>query len=88
MSIAEDDDIETQMIRFIERDVLDHFNNLLPIDGRDIIEIFNTSPGPEVGIALNLARQFWESGVRDRDQLLQRLYDEWESHGGRSIEVT
>jgi len=75
-SVADADDIENQMVRRIERDILDHFNNLLPIDGRDVMEVLGIEPSPEVRMALNYARQLWESGIRDKEELLRCLLHE------------
>ena len=80
-TIPEGDDPEGQITRLIERDVLDHFESALPIDGRDAMDILALNPGPEVGEALRLARRLFRSGTTDRAELLERLVIEYRSGG-------
>ena len=72
-SLPDRDDPEGYMIRMIERDLLDHFAEVLPIDGRDVMNALGLDPGPEVGSALHRARELFRSGVRDPTKLLERL---------------
>ena len=72
-TIPEGDDPESQITRLIERDVLDHFESALPIDGRDVMDVLRLDTGPEVGEALMRARQLHQSGITDRAELLERL---------------
>ncbi len=72
-TIPEGDDPEDQVVRLIERDVLAHFESVLPIDGRDVMYVLKLARGPEVGEALRLARRLLGSGVTDREELLERL---------------
>jgi len=67
---------EGHMIRMIERDLLEHAADVLPIDGRDIMSALGLKPGPEVGSALYRAREFFRCGIRDREPLLERLKDD------------
>ena len=67
------------MVRRIERDVLDYFNNLLPIDGRDVIDELGVPQGLEVGKVLAKARQLLATGIRDRETMLQILGKRLES---------
>ena len=87
-SLPEGDDPESQMIRMIERDLSDHAALVLPIDGRDVMSALGLDPGPEVGAALDRARELFRSGIRDREQLLARLKDDRPSlpgeHGEKS----
>ena len=80
-AIPEGDDPESQITRLIERDVLDHFESALPIDGRDLMDTLGLAPGPEVGEALRRARQLHRSGITDRAELLERLAAEYRSGG-------
>lgn len=75
-SIPGGDDPESQMIRMIERDLLDYVEEVLPIDGRDVMSTLGLAHGPEVGIALHRARELFRCGIRDREQLLSRLETE------------
>lgn len=67
------DDPVGPMERIIERDLLDHAAEILPLDGRDIMNALDLEPGPEVGKALHRAREVWREGVRDRAGILKRL---------------
>ena len=72
-TVSEEDDPKGAVIRIIERDLLDHASDILPIDGEDVMNALGLEPGPEVGSALRYARELLRSGIRDRKQLLQRL---------------
>ena len=74
-NLPDGENLQSHMIRRIERDVLDYLNNLLPIDGRDVIEILGVEPGPDVGKVLNHARQLLASGIRQRETMLHHLLD-------------
>ena len=67
------DDLEGQMVRMVERDLLDHAAEVLPIDGRDIMDALGLDAGPEVGKALHRARELFRSGERDSKMILERL---------------
>ncbi len=77
-TVPEEDDPQAAVIRIIERDVINHTSDILPIDGRDVIAALGMTPGPEVGAALLRARELHRSGIRDREQLLQGLR-EWQA---------
>lgn len=64
--------IERHMIRVIERDVLNHFDAVLPIDGNDMISL-GVPQGPQVREALGIARELERTGLRERDELLEAL---------------
>lgn len=71
--------IETEIVRFIERDVLNHFDNKLPIDGRDIIKL-GISKGRPVGDALRKARELYMlDRSLSRQDLLDRIGEEFQS---------
>ena len=72
-TIPSDDDPQILLVRLIERDVLDHFESVLPIDGRDVMDALGLATGREVGTALRRARWFFDSGIREPKQLLNRL---------------
>ena len=76
-TIPESDEPEPSLVRLVERDVLDHFGSVLPVDGREIMLKLNLAPGPEVGEALNDARRLYRAGVTDKDELLERLLEEY-----------
>ena len=58
-------DVEGHVTRVIERDVLNHFDNVLPIDGNDILAL-GVPQGPLVRQALNIARELMRAGHRDK----------------------
>ena len=60
------------IIRVIERDVLNHLDGVLPIDGTDILAM-GVPQGPLVSVALNKAREYMRTGKKTRDELLQIL---------------
>ena len=72
-SLPDRDDPEGCMIRMIERDLLEHATQLLPIDGRDVMKSLGIGPGPEVASALGRAREIYRSGIHDPKVLLERL---------------
>ena len=76
-SLPEDVDLETRVICMIETDLLDHAAHILPIDGRDIMRVLNIDPGPEVGVALRRARDIFRSGIRDTEELLIQLCNDF-----------
>ena len=86
-TIPNDDDPQILLTRLIERDILDHFESVLPIDTHDVMDALDITPGPEVGSALRRARWFFDSGVRDPKQLLSRLKLEEISPAVSSFEV-
>ena len=67
------------MIAMIEKDLLDHIDETLPIDGRDVMSVLQLDTGPAVGEALRRARDHFRSGTRNRAQLLTILVEEYES---------
>lgn len=65
-TVPEEDDPERAVIRIIERDLLNHASDILPIDGRDVMSALDLGPGPVIGSALQYARELFRSGIRDR----------------------
>ena len=66
-------DLESEMLRVMERDLLAHAEDVLPIDGRDVMAKLNLIPGPDVGRALRRARVMLRSGIRQPQALLAAL---------------
>lgn len=79
LRLPEHDDPRGHMLRLIERDLLDWADEILPIDGRDVMTALKLNPGPEVGDVLRRARELVRSGVRDRRVLIERLIAEHQS---------
>lgn len=75
-TVPEEDDPKQAVVRIIERDLLNHASDILPIDGRDVMSALGLGPGPAIGSALQHARELFRSGVRGRAQLLERI-KEW-----------
>lgn len=73
--LPEGDDVETEMIQLIERDVLNFFHNVLPIDGRDILNL-GVPEGHLVDMYLLKARDFMLNGNRSREELLDSIEKE------------
>ena len=72
-TVPDADDPRRAITRLIERDLIDHTNDVLPIDGQDVMASLGLPPGPRVGDVLRRARELFRSGIRDRQQLLGRL---------------
>ena len=67
------DDSESHLLRMMERDLLAYVEDVLPVDGRDVMEALELEPGREVGSALRRARELFRKGVRDREAILAGL---------------
>ena len=67
-----EDDTESHITRVIERDVLNHLDGILPIDGRDVLAM-GIPQGPAVGRALLKAKELMRMGHKDRGELLRIL---------------
>ena len=76
-TVPDEDDPRKKVIGIIERDILDYTSDILPIDGEDVMSVLNLSPGPKVGDALRRTRELFRSGIRDPEQLLECLTDEF-----------
>ena len=72
-TVPDADDPRRAVTRLIERDVVDHTNDVLPVDGEDVMTSLGLPPGPRVGDALRRARVLFRAGVRDRQRLLDQL---------------
>ena len=83
-TVPQDADLEVLVVRLIERDLLDHFESVLPIDGNDVMSILNIDPGPEVAEALRTARRLFNAGTTDRGDLLCKLAIGYSLNDGRS----
>jgi hypothetical protein len=87
-SLAEGDNLEAQVIRLIERDLLDYVADVLPIDGRDVMSALALDPGPAVARVLHRARELYRSGITDRDRLLAKLAEPFEAAEGDAVTET
>ena len=72
-SLSADSDLEYQARRRIESDVIDYFSNMLPIDGKDVMQYLGIEPGPQVSQALTYARAFFDPKVHDKEALLEGI---------------
>ena len=64
------------LTRAVERDLLEHANQLLPLRADEIILAMGISPGPEVGRWLKRAQELHRSKPRSRDELLSAVIAE------------
>ncbi len=71
--LPEGEDLEARMIRVIERDVLNHFDGVLPIGGRDVMFELGIPQGPLVKLALLKAREHLLEGSKSKEELLNLL---------------
>ncbi|MEU4383228.1 hypothetical protein [Micromonospora echinofusca] len=74
--VSEDGDLEDETRKLIERALLAEAVSVLPITGRDVIDYFDISPGPEVGRLLECARRLYSDQPSDRAALLVRIKNE------------
>ncbi len=66
-------EFEIEARKLVEHALLTATTPALPITGRDIMDTFNISPGPQVGELLARARQIYDSEPCSRETLLIRL---------------
>lgn len=74
--LPEGEDIEAKIILVIERDVLNHFDDVLPIGGSDIIFELGIPQGPLVKLALLKAREHNLDGNKSREELLNFIRED------------
>jgi hypothetical protein len=70
------DAVDDVLTRAIQRDLLEHANQILPLRADEIILAMGLSPGPEVGRWLRRAQELRRSKPRSRDELLGALLAE------------
>lgn len=58
------------VVRRIEKDLLDHARQMLPISSIEIMEAFELGPGPQLLRAIRIAHASFEAGVVSRRELL------------------
>lgn len=73
--LSEDCNFEEEARKLIERAMLTETAAVLPITGRDVMDVFDISPGPQVGHLLERARRMYEEQPCSREALLLRLRD-------------
>lgn len=61
----------------VERSLLKSPKRLLPLNGSDVIEHLGISPGPRVGNILQRAQDLFDSGVSQRESLIELLKSEF-----------
>ncbi len=72
-TLPEDADLQREMERLIDAEVANHFNALLPLTTRELMEVLNLDPGPRVKTAIEALRRAHESGIRDRNELIATI---------------
>lgn len=73
LQITNESDREFAIRQCVERVLLIEVSELLPITGRDIIDIFGVAPGKKVGELLKQARKIYEGTQCTRNELLDLL---------------
>jgi hypothetical protein len=76
-ALPEDADPEHEIERLIDAEVANHFHSALPVRTRELMDVLELGPGVEVKRAIELARRIFESGVRDREELLAKVRAEF-----------
>lgn len=66
-------DPEVEARKLVERSLLTDLDAVLPVTGKDIIEMLNVSPGPKVGELLRIARGLYLRDRCSKDALLKAL---------------
>lgn len=82
--LPEGDNLIDRLLAMMERDLLAHVEDVLPVNGREIVDAFGMDPGPDVGRALRLAQKLFRDGLRDRQAILDRLSSDqrlWRTSG-------
>ncbi len=62
--------------KLIEYALLTLATPVLPITGKDIIEVLDVAPGPEIGRLLDRAHGLYRESPCSRETLLERLIEE------------
>ncbi|MEU1159779.1 hypothetical protein ABZ372_02695 [Streptomyces sp. NPDC005921] len=73
LRITSESNLEFAARQCIERALLTEIAKLLPITGKDIIEVLEVEPGKRVGELLQEAQKLYEEHQYPRDQLLDQL---------------
>ena len=71
--VPPNDNPEGRLLRFIERDLLDYREPILPIDSNDVMLALELAPGQRIADALSLARVMFKEGRTDADSLVRGL---------------
>lgn len=66
-------DLQAELMRLIENEMLRAEDGVLPISGNDIVTELDIRPGPEVGRLLRMARQEYARGVTSALDLMKYL---------------
>ena len=75
-TIPVDDAPEMLVVRLIERDLLEHYRAVLPIDSNDVMAALELQPGQDVALAMSIAYRMFDSGLSDPVRLLAEL-EQW-----------
>jgi hypothetical protein len=66
-------DFRLEARKLIEFKLLENFQERLPITGKDIMNIFELSPGPNIGKLLNIAKEIYDRDPCNKEILLSQL---------------
>jgi hypothetical protein len=67
--------------RLIDGQVADHFRSQLPIRATEIMEALDLEPGLQVKKAIDIVKRLHESGIRERQELLEQTRAELKRMG-------
>lgn len=80
-ALPQEANLQREIARIIEQELMEHAAQSLPIDGRDIMERLNIPPGREVAGMLQRAKELFRDGVRDPEDILRELGEEHLNRG-------
>jgi len=66
-------DFDFEVTRLVEMAMLSEDGVILPITGRDVVDVLQIRPGPEIGVLLEEARRHFEVNRSTREELLDHL---------------
>lgn len=70
---TDDCDFENEARKLIEHALLSEQQNILPLNGKDIMNIFHIAPGPKLAEVLNLARDLFTIQPCSKNELITKL---------------
>ena len=69
-------DFAREARKLVEHALLSEQQNVLPLDGRDVMEMLELPPGPKVRDALLRARKLYDANPCSKEELIQQLREE------------
>ena len=75
--MSEESPFEDKLRHLVEHSLLTDLADVLPINGKDIINVFDLAPGPEVAERLKVAKGIYEKTRCDKETLIRNLKDHY-----------